>query len=121
MWLEEWHVIEKPAPPLISMASLLSILRLILVYTIRTAAFVFGVLPFLWLLFCECRGLVKLVLTSTSCKQLTQELSPPKEKAPFASLVHDKPTSLTATSMAYEAEASKPAPAITADMLKIPQ
>ncbi|WFD22479.1 hypothetical protein MEQU1_001151 [Malassezia equina] len=112
LWLEEWHILEKPAPPLISMASLISILRLILVYTIRTAAFVFGVLPFLWLLFCECRGLVKLTWT---------KLSPPKEKATPSSFVHDKPTSLTATSMAYEAEAGKPAPAITADMLKIPQ
>lgn len=65
-WLEEWHILEKPVPPLLSLESIGPILRMVLVYTIRTAAFVFGVLPFLWLFVCECRGLTKLVFTSTS-------------------------------------------------------
>lgn len=71
-WLEEWNILEKPAPPLMSMASIGPILGTVLMYTVRTVAFIFGVLPFLWILLCECRGLFKLVLISTSSETNTR-------------------------------------------------
>ncbi|SHO77034.1 Hypothetical protein MSYG_1374 [Malassezia sympodialis ATCC 42132] len=110
-WLEEWNILEKPAPPLMSMASIGPILGTVLMYTVRTVAFIFGVLPFLWILLCECRGLFKLVLI---------KLLWAKEEAAQTTLAHDDNPSLTATSTAYSAEAGKPAPAITTSMLTIP-